>query len=827
MNRAFFWMPLVLLPVLVLSPNAQAKDDRASFNDRVRTFLSRYCTDCHGSADPKGDRSFVGLDGTIADSNALVDYQDILDQLNLGEMPPPDESQPSESELRHTIEWLSHRIDLYHQTNANARDSTVLRRLNSREYRNTVRDLLHLNMQMFDPTSTFPKDEMVEHLDNVGEALVTSGFLLSRYLAAADQVIERAMGPLREPNPTTWTFQDGFRQQPEIDQVHRKTTNYEHITLYDVIGADKHEGAYGPIDRFRKGVPANGYYEIKFKAEAVNRLHPYDDDFLGTDRSEPLRLGIRPGTQAAGKLHLPQPIEPLLAEVDLSDNPKWYTETVWLDKGFTPRFTFRNGLMDARSLWTKLIKKYPDQFPKNLASGIVSKRFNAIKHGKLPQIHIHEIQIRGPLLKQWPTKSQRALLGDDFAKAAMGKELDRQTLQKHLQRFMSQAFRRSVTNAELDHALNLVSTRRETGRTQLQAYGDALKAVLCSPSFLYLDEGSEDALTPHALASRLSYFIWSSMPDERLRQLAAANTLTDSKTLSMEVERLLADPKSEAMIVGFLDSWITLRNLGSAPPERSSFRDFYHYDLGTAMRTESKLFAKHLIDHNLSIVNFIDSDFTFVNKRLAQLYGFSEGPKTGFRRVRLNDPRRGGLLGQASVLTVSANGIDTSPVVRGVWVLENFLGTPPSPPPPDVEPLDPDTRGAKTIRDQLRKHRETASCNDCHQKIDPLGFALENYDPIGRWRSSYGKKTKIDASGKLPSGEEFADIVELKKLLLDQKKKFARALTEKLLAYAIGRTITANDRPDVDRILSRVKPTEWGVRDLIQQVVQSKAFGSK
>ncbi len=822
MKNAF----LLLMLLLQLS-EAIAKDNPAGFDQSVKPFLSKFCIDCHSSAEPKGDRNFVQLDGTISDSNTLVDYQDILDQLNLGEMPPPDERQPSDKNRRNLIQWLSQRIDSYHQENAGDRDSTVLRRLNSREYRNTVRDLLHLNMQMYDPTSTFPKDETVEHLDNVGEALVTSGFLLSRYLTAADQVIERAMGPLSEPEPTTWTFQDGFRQQPEIDQVHRKTNHYSHITLYDVIGADKHEGAYAPIDKFRQGVPANGYYEIKFKAEAVNRLHPYDDDFLGTDRNEPLRLGIRPGTSTAGKLHLPQPIEPLLAEVDLADKPKWYTETVWLDKGFTPRFTFRNGLMDARNLWTRLIKKYPDQFPKKISSGIVSKRFNAIKHGKLPQIHIHEIQIRGPVFKQWPTESQRALLGNDFAKASMGHELDQETLQNHLRRFMSRAFRRNVTNSEVEHALQFISARRQTGRTQLQAYGDALKAILCSPSFLYLDEGSADELSPQAFASRLSYFIWSSMPDAKLSRLAMEGKLSERQILVKEVDRMIADPKSEAMVDGFLDSWLTLRDLGSAPPERSSFGKFYHYDLGTAMRTESKLFAKHLIDQNMSLVNFIDSDFTFANKRLAQMYELSDEPSKGFRRVMLNDSRRGGLLGQASVLTVSANGIDTSPVVRGVWVLENFLGTPPSPPPPDVEPLDPDTRGAKSIRDQLRKHREVASCNDCHQKIDPLGFALENYDPVGRWRSSYGKKTKIDASGRLPNGENFSDIVELKQILLKQQRKFARSLTEKLLAYAIGRPITASDRPDVENILNRIEPTRWRMGDLIQQIVQSDTFGSK
>ncbi|MGB7347797.1 MAG: DUF1592 domain-containing protein [Pirellulaceae bacterium] len=816
------------LPVSVVGQeNVESKVIALAFDKSIKPFMTTHCIRCHGDYESKGDRQFHQLDGRIANENALVDYQDILDQLNLSEMPPADEPQPSDEARGKVISWLTSRIQQYHATASATRNATVLRRLNSREYRNTVRDLLHLDMQMFDPTTTFPKDETVEHMDNIGEALETSGFLLSGYLTAADQVIERAMMPVKKPEVQTWTFRDGFRQQPEIDQVHRKTNNYSHITLYDVIGADKHEGAYGPIDEFRDGVPMNGFYEIKFKAEAVNRIHPYDEKFLGTDSSEPLRLGIRPGNRDVGKLHLPQPIEPLLAEFDLSDEPKWYTQRVWLDKGFTPRFTFRNGLMDARNLWSKLIKKYRDQFPDGIDKGIVSMRFNAIKHGKLPHIRIHEVEIRGPLFDQWPTESQRVLLGDDFAKAASGEELDPAAMRKHLRRFMSRAFRRPVDDSEVDRTMKLIEVRQSMGRSQLQAYGDALKSVLCSPSFLYLDEGNGGKLSDHALATRLSYFLWSSTPDEPLRRLADAGKLSDPRVLAGEVDRMLSEPKSSAMIDGFLESWLTLRELGSAPPDRRDFHPYYQYDLGAAMRTETKLFVQHLIEHDLSLANLINSKFTFVNKPLARLYGIDPPESPGFHRIEFDDPHRGGLLGQASVLTVSANGIDTSPVVRGVWVLENFLGTPPSPPPPDVEPLDPDTRGAKTIRQQLQKHRENASCNDCHRKIDPLGFALENYDPIGRWRTTYGRNTRIDPSGQLPGGKEFDNIIGLKAILLDQKRPFAKSLTEKLLAYATGRPMSASDRPSVEGILESVQAADWGVRSLIQAVVQSETFALK
>ncbi|MCG8651029.1 MAG: DUF1592 domain-containing protein, partial [Pirellulales bacterium] len=761
--------------------------------------LKTYCLSCHGEAAQKADRRFDQLADQIGDDDMLVDYQDIVDLLNLGEMPPEEEKQPSDQERLAVVELLTAEIQRFHRTRRQTGGQTVLRRLNAREYRNTVRDLLHLDMTLFDPTSTFPRDQTSEHLDNVGDTLVVSGHLLARYLESAERVIEKAMTPLEKPQRQTWVFRDGFRQQPEIDQVHRKTNQFQHMTLYDVTGADKPEGAYGPIHAFAQGVPVDGLYEIRIKAEAVNRLHPYDPEFLGTDPEEPLRLGIVPGDHTVGNLHLPQPNEPLLAEIDLQDEPAWYTVRVWLDQGITPRFTFENGLMDARNLWSRVIRKYPDLFPKNIAKGIVAARFNAIKHGKLPQIHIHEIEIEGPCYDHWPTESHRALLGNDWQEAVRLGNLSPQEMRPHLRRFMTRAYRRPVQDQEIDRIMEVIRVRRQTGRSALDAYGDGLKAVLCSPAFLYLDEAA-GTLSGHALATRLSYFLWSSMPDDELIRLAGQGRLSDPSVLEEQVNRMLRDAKSDAFVDGFLDSWLTFRELGATPPDRGDFRPFYHYHLDRAMRDETRLFTRHLIDENLDIANFLDSKFTFVNKPLAKLYGIDPPETRGFSRVALTDPRRGGLLGQASVLTVTANGIDTSPVVRGVWLLENLLGTPPTPPPPDVEPLDPDTRGAKTIRDQLLKHRHVASCNECHRKIDPLGFALENFDPIGRWRERYDQGGSVDASGNLPGGKAFKDVVGFKRILLERKQLFSQALASKLLAYAMGRRIEPADRPQIDRI---------------------------
>lgn len=818
---------LMLAAGLAGSARGDEARDAGSFEQTIQPFLRTYCQECHGAAQQKGERRFDRLAAPIAGDNALVDFQDMLDQLNLGEMPPATAKQPPPEAVRRVVAALNAQIQDYHARRKPAGRGTVLRRLNAREYRNTVRDLLKLNMTMFDPAEAFPRDQLDEQLDNVGETLVTSGHLLDGYLDAAERIISKAIGSPTRPPVEQWKFRDNFRQQPEIDQVHRHTTQFRHLTLYDVVGADKHEGAYGPILAFRQGVPHDGLYEIRLRAEAVNRQHPYDPEFLGMDPAEPLRLGIVAGNAVAGPLHKPQPVEPLLAELDLADESRWYTVRVWLDRGFTPRFTFRNGLMDARSLWSRILRKYPDMFPKPKRPGIVEARYTAIKYGKLPQIHIHEIEIEGPLLEQWPTPSQRAVFGDACEEILASRMMSPDQMRRQLADFATRAYRRPATGEEIDRLLQLIAARRAAGADALDAWADALQAVLCSPAFLYLDEPATDGkLTPRAVAARLSYFLWSSLPDAQLAKLADTGELMKPSVLAGEAERLLADSRSMALIDGFLDGWLTLRDLGSMPPERGQFRAYYQYDLKAAMRQETRLFARHLVDENLSVVNFLDSDFTFVNAPLARLYGIEASAGHAFQRVTLTDRRRGGLLGQASVLTVTANGIDTSPVVRGVWLLENLLGTPPSPPPPDVEPLDPDVRGARTIREQLQKHRETTACNDCHRKIDPLGFALENFDAIGRWRTRYDGKQPVDASGQLPNGQRFEDVRGLKRVLVDQQQLFVRALTTRLLEYALGRHVEPGDRPQIDAIVAEFQRRGNGLRDLIKCVALSKPFAA-
>ncbi|MDZ4848477.1 MAG: DUF1592 domain-containing protein [Pirellulaceae bacterium] len=790
-----------------------------------KVFLDAYCVRCHGSKQPKGDRSFDKLVFSDASEDTQLDLQDILDQLTLGEMPPKKAKQPTVEERQATIDWLTKRIDLVNQKRTSTNAQAVLRRLNRREYLNTIRDLFGMNMSMFDPTTKFPRDQTVEHLDNIGDTLVTSGFLLQQYLYAADQIVEKAFEK-HNSEERTWNFKDRFKQQPEVDTAHGAAFQNRYMCLYECPNSERPEGAFGPLLDFREGVPADGLYEVRVYVEAKNREHPYDPRIMGTDPAEPLRIGIVPGNITFGAMHLTQPFQPVLAERALPDGgPEWQTFTIWLDKGFSPRFIFPNGMIDIRSSYAKLVNQYPVLLPENAPKkgDIVGNRIALFSNGKVPHLRIHEVAIRGPLAET------PKVFRDSFYD---GEKLDSSNSRQKISEFASRAYRRSVDDDEIDRLMSIVEQRRAEGKTDEEALQDGVRAILCSTSFLYLQQDTQGPDSPklqaHALANRLSYFLWSSMPDQELRSLADSGAILQTETLRQQTQRMLADPKSDSFVERFLDSWLNLRSLGDMPPDRETFERYYSNDLQEAMRRETFLFTRDLIDQNESLLKFLTADYSFVNRPLAKLYevegqiDVAEGHR--FHRVRFDDPNRGGLLGQGSVLTVTANGVETSPVIRGVWLLENILGTPPAPPPDDVPAIDPDVRGAKSMRDLLTKHRDSPACFECHQKIDPLGFALENFDPIGRWRTKYANGSSIDSSGVLPSGETFQDLAGLKEVLVQRQTFFARILTEKLMAYACGRRVEPLDRSSITKIAESLRENDYPMRSLIEQVVLSDLF---
>lgn len=354
-------------------------------------------------------------------------------------------------------------------------------------------------------------------------------------------------------------------------------------------------------------------------------------------------------------------------------------------------------------------------------------------------------------------------------------------------------------------------------------------AILCSPDFLYLKE-VDDQLNHFEIASRLSFFLWSSMPDEQLIQLARDKKLRDQNILQEQVDRMLDDPKSKAFTRHFVERWLRLDKLSESPPELNGpFRIYWDRRMEPQIVAQTDAYFSHVLQQNAPVGELIDSDYTFLNESIATVfYGRKDILGASIRKVKTEDPKRGGLLTQPSVMTATANGVDTSPVIRGVWILDNILGTPPSPPPPDVEPLSPDLRNAKTIREQLAAHRKQEACFGCHRKIDPLGFAFENFDPIGRWRDRYPRGGKnIDASASLSNGKLISGIVDFKQYLATREKDVLKGLTMKLLSYSSGRILETVDRGEVDRIVLESAAKGSGLRDLIKLVVQSRVFLNK
>jgi hypothetical protein len=471
-----------------------------------------------------------------------------------------------------------------------------------------------------------------------------------------------------------------------------------------------------------------------------------------------------------------------------------------------------------------------------------------------PGLALEWMEVEGPLYETWPPESHRRIFGDLEQKPApiynQSKRVEVVSSQplgdaeQVLRRFVRRAFRRAVTAEDVAPFVDIVEARMADGSSFEQAVRAALKGVLLSPEFLFLRE-LPGKLDDFALANRLSYFLWSTMPDESLFDLAEQGKLRDSAVLRQQVERMLDDPRVVALTENFVGQWLGLREIDATEPSHLLYPEFDHM-LKVSMIREAELFFEHVLKENLSLANFVASDFSLLNGRLARHYGIEGIDGWEFRKISLPpESHRGGVLTMAGVLKVTANGTTTSPVMRGAWVLDRILGTPSPPPPDDVGSIDPDIRGATTIREQLAKHRSVAACASCHQQIDPPGFALESFDCIGGWRQRYrvtgngdpvtidGRRMlyrlgkPIDPSDVTADGQRFENIDQLKQILLAGKDRLARALTTKLVAYATGNAPAAADRAAVEMIVERIRPEDYGLRTLVHEIVQSDLFRKK
>lgn len=797
----------------------------------IEDFLSDYCLDCHDSATAKGEREFESLSLPLENLHDLISAQEIIDQVTLKEMPPKKKAQPSEDERLQLLKALRGEVAAARDRFESNGGRTVMRRLSNREYENTLAVLFGRRVDTLGLTLDFPKEKTSRHLDTVGESLVTSGFLVDQYFQSAQRLVESRLGK-PEMEPKSWHFTKNFKQYEELSGSHRSVFDYQYLCIYEQPDSDTRQGSYGHIEDFLEGVPVSGLYDLEVLVKAMHRDTHYDPQIFGIDFSEPFILGVVPGDATKGHIHYPQRIEPRLAQAVVSDdNFEWVKFRVWLEAGQTPRFIFPNGPFESRRSVIELNRRYKKEF-KEPDDGVSRKAL--LREGKLPHLRISEVKIRGPLPEEGGSAEERAVFGPGGFQVGQGLA--------QLDRFAERAFRRPLSEKDRNRLHGFHQRRLEEGASPREAALDVIKLILCSPSFFYLSEitpEDDPKLRSYDLASRLSYALWAGPPDDTLLALAGNDRLKEETVLRAEIERLLSDERSRGFVENFLDAWLKLRDLGSMPPPRDRVRQYYAQNLSASMKQEVILFFAHALDHNLPVMKLLDADHTFVDKYLADHYRFPQAKnlrlKDGFQKVSLPDKRRrGGLLGMAAVLTVSADGIETSPVKRGVYVSEHILGVVPPPPPDEVPPVEPDVRGATTLRERLAKHLESRTCAECHRKIDPPGFGLEAFDELGRWRDRYRKANKeakelpVDASGELPSGETFAGFSELRKVLVSTRAEaFQKHFVSTLLAYAAGRHMEAVDQFEITDILARLEKKGGGLRTLVIESLVSDIFRSR
>jgi hypothetical protein len=820
---------LLAVSAALLVVAAHAADDRSK---QVALFLERYCLECHDADVRKGDRAFHAFKLPLTTLPEVIEARDIIDQLTLREMPPKKAEQPSDDERLAAIRALREGTAAAQASLRSSGSRTVLRRLSNREYENTLATLFGRRVDTLGLTADFPKEKTARHLDTIGQSLVTSGFLVDQYFQSANRLVETRLGKPATA-PKTWRFDKNFVQYEELSGPHKAAFNFRYLNLYEQPNTDTRQGGYGHIEDFKQGVKVSGLYDIEVEAAAMHRDTHYDPAIFGIDLSEPFILGVVPGDVTKGHIHYPQAIEPLIASGVVPDNkPARLKFRVWLEAGQTPRFIFPNGPYESRASVIAINKRYEKEFSRPAGSSAVG-RAHLLREGKLPHIRISEVVIQGPVIEPSGGTEEVAVFGEGGFQPTRALE--------QLFVFAAKAYRRPLREADRAPIRKLYEKRLAEKAAPRQAALDALKLILCSPSFLYLSEVTEEndrRLKPYDLSARLAYALWATSPDEDLSGAAAAGKLTEDAEFRRQVDRMLDDERVDGFINGFLDGWLNLRELGGMPPPRESNRAFYAEDLPASMRTEVRLFFREMLKENRPVTQFLNADHTFVDKKLARLYDLPE-QKTlrladGFRRVDLaGNKHRGGLLGMAAVLTVSANGVETSPVTRGAWVSENILGVKP-PPPPDVVPvIEPDVSGTTTIRQRLAKHSIDRACAECHRKIDPLGFSLEAFDPVGRWRTTYpkpkaGSAPKIDTTGEFASGEKYKDFAGFRDILhAKREEQFTRHLIRQFLAHGTGRLMEPADEFAIDRIYEKAKQKGLGLRTIMTECLSSDIFRSR
>ena len=775
-------------------------------------FVEKHCFRCHSDMETSGDLNLQELSSRGVKTLEInrETWEIVASKLSAGEM-PPDDSRPAADDVLSVTDWLEAEFDRQDRAVAPFAGSVTARRLNRSEYNNTIRDLLGVDLQ---PAKDFPPDQAAFGFDNISDALRLSPVLFEKYLNAAERAVRTAVfGPAKlKPAMTHYPFPVRINLRRGQQSLPDDLYHYDETGLSTIHSA--HVVHFFPVDaEYRFRIVLNGHRPNQSEpvrpALYIDGVPAKEFEVDATDLEGQVveaRVKVAAGERLLSATYL-KTYHGLPPHYNGPEPSKRSPEPL-LSKGGRGKLTQRD---------IEILRKYGTKIKTDTIEKRVDNRFESIDIG-------------GPF-NQRTTPAPESLekifvCGHDHGghTADCGRVI--------LANFAGRAFRRPATTQEVDALLRLVELVQEQGDSFEEGIATALQAVLVSPHFLFRveqgrtpsDDETSVPLTDYELASRLSYFLWSSMPDAELLKLAAENQLRQPRVLADQVRRMLKDEKSQSLVENFIGQWLQLKNLEVVRPDAVRFPKFED-SLRRSMRYETERFIQEIIREDRSVLEILDADYTFVDERLARFYGIEgvEGPE--FRKVDMSGLRRGGgVLSHASILTISSYSTRTSPVLRGKWILENILNAPPPPPPPSVPELDEAELGETvSLREQMELHRKDPACAACHSRMDPLGFGLEHFDAIGAWRAQDGK-TPVDASGTLPNGQTFRGHHELKQILMNERDDFVEGLAEKLLIYALGRGLERYDRPAVTTITSRLAAADYRFSVLVLGIVNSLPF---
>lgn len=780
-----------------LSVNAVDPSTLPDFKKDVLPVLKNRCVRCHG---PDTQESGIRLDtlstDLLNDRAATETWHEVLNVLNAGEMPPSDEAQLSKQELQKVTLWVRSAVEQALEARRQTDGRVVLRRLNRTEYQNTMTDLLRLEM---DYARDLPPDAVsADGFTNDGNSLSMSPIQLEYYLATARRALDRVIVSGAAPEVFRYTFEES-----NLDKWLGKAVRSNRLQRQQEFLATMPED-----------YPEEGDFLVRVKLAA--ELKP-ETGFPLLEVS----VGYRPDTQillnAFDVVEITSPDEQTFEFRGRLENFPLPVR----GQGKFPGLVVR-----VRNIYDDGTPRPPEQKDEN------KKRTYAGEPG-LPVLNIQSVEFHGPVFEQWPPLSHRQILFDSDLRGADEPAYVAAVLKK----FMVRAWRRPVSDVEVAKMVNFFKAIRPEFPSFEETIRETLAMVLISPDFLYLMEPGGEIKRPIGeweLANRLSYFLWSTMPDEELTELAASGRLQRPKVLAKQVDRMIEDPRSLRFVRQFTEQWLQLNFIDSIAVDSKRYPGVDD-SLKQDMVAETQRMFEELLRHNMSGLSLLSSEFTMLNEPLAGHYGIKGVFGRAFRRVKLQaDQHRGGLLGQASVLMINSTGADSHPVRRAVWIRDRLLNDPPAPPPPDVPTLDDSKDPAflkLPVREQLVIHRDKEACAGCHRNIDPWGIALENFDAAGLWREEYrsGDKTRpVVAEDTLPDGRQLNGADQLKQYLLtEQKDRFAASLVSRLLTYALGRRLELNDQATVDSITADFAANDFRLRDLVQKVVASSLFQTK